>query len=80
MIQVRGDYLNLRPTDPTQGIFFKPASGPEVRAADYATIKPKSLVVLVPAGLSGALTVRVACFINGSVRSDTYTNPLITGP
>lgn len=80
LIQVRGDYLNFKTTDLTQGIFFKPATGPEVRAGSYAVIKPQSVVVLVPTGLTGPLIVRVSSFINGSVRSDTYTNPITPGP
>jgi hypothetical protein len=78
MIQVRGDYLKFDPADVAQGVFFQPGAGAEVRATDYAAIQPQSVIVLVPAGLTGALTVRVATHINGSVRSDTYTNQLTT--
>lgn len=78
LIQLRGDYLDLNTTDPTQGVFFTPASGAEVRATEYASPTPQGIVVLVPAALSGTLSVRVASFINGSVRSYTYTSPLTT--
>ena len=78
LIQVRGDYLKFDPSDATQGVFFQPAAGAEVRATDYAAILPQSVIVLVPASLTGPLTVRVATHINGSVRSDTYTNQLTT--
>lgn len=76
--QMRGDHLGLDPSDSVQGIFLKPGSNPEVRVTQYATITPSSVVFLVPDGLSGPLTVRVAVHINGSVRSYTYTNPLTT--
>lgn len=78
LIELRGDYMNLKPSDTAQGVFFKPAAGAEVRATEYAGITPQSVIVLVPAALSGALTVRIATHINGSVRSHTYTNPLTT--
>lgn len=78
MIQVRGDHLKFDPADATQGVFFQPSTGPAVRATDYAAIQPQSVIVLVPAGLTGPLTVKVATYINGSVRSDTYTNQLTT--
>ena len=78
LCQARGDRMNLDPADTDQGIFLKPGAGAEVRVTDYAAITPQSIVFLVPTGLTGALTVRVATFINGSVRSYTYTNPLTT--
>jgi hypothetical protein len=76
MIQLRGDHLNFAAADTTQGVFFKAGSAAEVRATDYAAQQPQSVIVLVPAGLTGPLTLRVASHINGSVRSYTYTNPL----
>ncbi|MBE7495722.1 MAG: hypothetical protein HS117_12295 [Verrucomicrobiaceae bacterium] len=79
LCQVRGDHMNLDPTDLNQGVFLKAGSDPEVRVTGYAAIEPTSIVFLVPAGLTGALQVRIATFINGSVRSYTYTN-LITTP
>ena len=78
LIQVRGDHMDFDRTDVTQGVFFKPGAGAEVRATEYGAVEPQSVIVLVPAALSGALTVRVATYINGSVRSYTYTNPLTT--
>ncbi|MBL9133996.1 MAG: DUF4469 domain-containing protein [Verrucomicrobiaceae bacterium] len=74
LIQLRGDNLKLNRADITQGVFFKAGAAAEVRATSYADIEPLSLTVLVPASLSGPLTVRVAAHINGSVRSYTYTN------
>lgn len=78
MIQVRGDYMNFNAADVTQGVFLKAGAAAEVRATDYAARQPQSIIVLVPAALSGPLTVRVASHINGSVRSYTYTNLLTT--
>lgn len=78
LIELRGEYMNLNPTQVTQGVFLKPVAGAEVRVAEYAGITPTSIIILVPAALSGALTVRIATFINGSVRSFTYTNSLTT--
>lgn len=78
LIQVRGDYMDLDPADANQGVFFKAGAAAEVRATSYAGIEPSSIIVLVPAALSGPLQVRVATFINGSVRSHTYTNLLTT--
>jgi Domain of unknown function (DUF4469) with IG-like fold len=76
LIQLRGDNLKLNKTDVTQGVFFKAGAAAEVRATVYGDIEPTTLTVLVPANLSGPLTVRVAVFINGSVRSFTYTTPI----
>lgn len=74
LIQLRGDNLKLNKADLIQGVFFKAGAAAEVRATVYGDIEPTTLTVLVPASLSGPLTVRVAVFINGSVRSYTYTN------
>lgn len=78
LIQLRGNHLNFDKTDLTQGVFLKPGSGAEVRVTEYATIQPQSVIVLVPTGLTGPLTLRVAAYINGSVRTSTYTDPLTT--
>jgi hypothetical protein len=76
LIRLRGDNLKFKKTDLTQGVFFTPASGPEVRATVYGILDPSEATVLVPATLSGPLTVRIATFINGSVRSCTYTHTI----
>lgn len=77
-IRIRGDHLRLDQTDLTQGVFFKAGAAAEVRAQFYSAMEPGQIVVTVPGTLSGALNVRIATFINGSVRSYTYTN-VITG-
>ena len=72
MIELSGFNLRFTKSDLTQGVFFRSGNNPEVRATVYGTVTPTSLSVLVPATLSGPLTVRSAAFINGSVRSFTY--------
>ena len=76
LIRLRGDHLKFKKTDTAQGVFFQPATGAEVRATIYGSIDPSEVTVLVPSTLSGPLGVRVAAFINGSVRSFTYTHPI----
>ena len=76
MIELIGDNLRFDESDPDQGVFFAPASGPEVRATVYGRNEPAMVVALVPAGLTGPQTVRIAAFINGSVRSFTYTDTI----
>lgn len=76
LIEIRGENLKLDKSDNAQGVFFTPASGPEVRATTYGNIDPGSITVLVPGTLSGPLSLRVAGFINGSIRTYTYGTPL----
>lgn len=74
LVEVRGNHLNFTPSDVAQGIFLKAGAAPEVRVTQYANISPQSVVILIPSGLTGPLNVRVASFINGSVRTATYTD------
>jgi len=76
MIELIGDNLRFDESDTEQGVFFSPASGPDVRATVYGRNEPSMVVALVPTGLTGPQTVRIAAFINGSVRSFTYTDPI----
>lgn len=76
MIELNGDNLRFDKADLTQGVFFRSGNDPEVRATVYGTMSPSSISVLVPGTLSGPLTVRVSAFINGSVRSFTYMDPI----
>lgn len=78
LIEVKGDNLKFDKTDTAQGVFFTPASGPEVRATSYGPINPRSVIVTVPAALSGPLTVKVVAYLNGSTRGFTYSIPLTT--
>ncbi len=77
MIQLRGDDLRFKMNDATQGVFFRSGSAAEVRATLYGQNEPGIVSCAVPAALSGPLQVRIAAFINGSIRSYTYTH-LIT--
>jgi hypothetical protein len=77
MIQLRGSYLRFKLADLTQGTFFRSGSAAEVRGTLYGQNEPGIVSVAVPAALTGPLTVRHAAYINGSVRSYTYTH-LIT--
>lgn len=72
LVQIRGNNLKFDRTDVQQGLFLRPAAGAEVRCTSYADIEPTSFTAIVPAALSGALTVRMVAKINGSLRSFTY--------
>lgn len=72
LIQIRGNNLKFDRNDVLQGLFLKPAAGAEVRCTVYADIEPTRFTALVPAALSGDLTVRMAAKINGSLRTFTY--------
>ncbi len=76
MIQLRGNNLRIKFSDPAQGVFFRSGASAEVRATLYGQNEPGILSAAVPTGLTGPLTVRVAAFINGSVRSYTYTHQI----
>jgi hypothetical protein len=80
LLEVRGNNLRFDRDDPAQGIFFTPAGGTEVRAGVYGPLLPKTVSVLVPTGLTGPLEVRIAAYINGSVRAFIYSMPLTQLP
>jgi hypothetical protein len=44
-----------------------------VRATTYGPIRPSSVIVLVPSGLTGPLQVRITASINGGYRSYLYS-------
>ena len=71
-IEIRGRHLKLDTTDPQQGVFFILPDGTEVRSRLYAGITRLRVIPQVPETLSGPLGVRVASWINGSVRSFLY--------
>ena len=80
LIELSGHNLRFDKADLSQGVFFRAGAAAEVRATTYGTVTPTSLSVLVPASLSGPLNVRVAAFINGSVRSFSYMDPITQLP
>jgi hypothetical protein len=73
LMQVRGDNLKINRNDTAQGIFLTNSAGVEVRCSAYSNIEPQSLTFLVPPGTTGPQTVRMTAFINGSLRSYTYS-------
>lgn len=73
LMQVRGDNLKFNRSDPLQGIFLTNSAGVETHCTVYADIEPQSFTFLVPAGTTGPQTVRITAYINGSLRSYTYT-------
>lgn len=75
-IRIVGHNLRFVKSDVTQGVFFIKPDGSEVRATVYGPLDPSQITVLVPATLSGALQVRIAAFINGSVRTHLYTRTI----
>lgn len=77
MVQLRGTNLRFKASDTTQGVFLRSGNSAEVRATLYGQNEPAIVSFAIPAGLSGPLSVRSAAYINGSVRSYTYTS-LIT--
>lgn len=76
MIQLRGNDLRFKLSDVTQGVFFRSGSAAEVRATLYGQNEPGIVSAAVPAALTGPLQVRISAFINGSVRSFTYTHAI----
>jgi hypothetical protein len=75
-IRLYGHDLRFDKSDVLQGVFFIKADGTEVRATVYGPINPSDVTVLVPAGLTGALQVRISAHINGSLRTYLYTRTL----
>jgi hypothetical protein len=53
-----------------------PCTGSEASAQEQETFPPEAFFVLVPASLSGPLSVRVANKINGSGRSFTFMDAI----
>jgi hypothetical protein len=76
MIELRGELLRFDKTDTGQGVVFIKPDGTKVRATVYGSNDPGKVQALVPAGLTGSLTICLMAFINGSVRCFTYTDPV----
>lgn len=76
MVIIHGQNLRFNKADLTQGVFIRNGNNPEVRLTVYGPINPGSVTALIPTGTTGAQTVRIAAYINGSVRSFTYQTPL----
>jgi hypothetical protein len=70
-LRITGADLKLDVADPAQGVFFRNATGTEVRATRYLTNTGGTLVVLVPAGLTGPQTLIVRVLFGPNLRQTT---------
>ncbi len=78
-IRVDGDNLKFDKTNVAEGLFAKPGGGAEVRLTTYLRITDTEILAVLPAALSGPLTIRAAAAVNGvTVRSFTYSTPITT--
>lgn len=71
-LTIKGQHLKLDQHDPAQGVFLRLEDGSEVRCALYGGNTRLRVFAVVPESVSGPVQVRVATFINGSVRSTVY--------
>ena len=78
IIQLTGNHLDFDKADSAQGVFYATAAAPgtKVRFNIYGAILPAQAQVVVPAGLSGPLTISVVNKISGSLRSSTYVTAI----
>lgn len=76
MIQINGSDLRFNKADLTQGVFIRSGNDPEVRLTTYGPITPGAVTAFIPTGTTGPQTVRIAAYLNGSVRSFTYQTPI----
>ena len=79
VLRISGGDLKLDPADPVQGVFFRPASGPEVRAVRYITVTDGQILVLVPATLTGPQTLIVRIKYGENLRQSTHNATLAQG-
>ncbi|MBI3881956.1 MAG: DUF4469 domain-containing protein [Verrucomicrobia bacterium] len=78
IIQLSGDHLAFDKTDTTQGVFYATAAAPgtKVHLASYGPISPTEINAIMPAGVTGALTITVVTKVSGTLRSTTYVHPI----
>jgi hypothetical protein len=76
--QFNGAHLDFDKSDPAQGVFYATAAAPgtKVRIASYGPITPTQINAIMPAGLSGPLTITVVVRIANSLRTTTYLHPI----
>ena len=79
VLRIHGNDLKLNPAAPAQGIFFRGASGPEVRATRYVTVTDRQILVLVPAALTGPQTLMVRTLSGVNLRQTTFETVLAQG-
>lgn len=69
---VNGSRLKFDPTRPDEGIYLVPAdAGPAIRVDSVERNRPRQLVFLVPAGLSGDYTLEVRARVRGGAELRT---------
>lgn len=71
-LRIIGDDLKIDTADATQGVFLKPAAGPEVRLTRYLTNTSSALLTLVPASVSGPQTLLVRVRFGENLRQTVY--------
>jgi hypothetical protein len=76
--QFSGDNLGFDKTALDEGVFYETAAAPgvKVRINSYGTITPTENNAIMPAGLTGALTMSVIIRISGSLRTATYLHTI----
>ena len=79
VLRIHGNDLKLNPAAPAQGVFFRGASGPEVRATRYVTVTDGQILVLVPAALTGPQTLMVRTRSGVNLRQTTFETVLAQG-
>jgi hypothetical protein len=64
--------------DTTAGsqVRFRKGDGSYVTATTYAYVKGRTVVVVVPSGLTGSIELEMTCLINRLSRTGTYPFPL----
>ena len=78
LFQISGSNLGIDKTDALQGVFYATAAalGTKVRITGYGPISPTEINAIMPAGLTGALTISVTVKISGTYRTATHLNPI----
>ena len=78
IIQLSGNHLDFDKADTAQGVFYATAAAPgtKVRISSYGPISPGQINAIMPAGVTGQLTISVSVKLSGSVRTGTYVHPL----
>ena len=78
-LRISGADLRLAASDPAQGVFFKNSAGAETRATRYLTATEGTLLVLVPATLTGPQTLIVRVKYEDNLRQTTHDATLAQG-
>ena len=79
VLRIHGNDLKLNPANPAQGVFFRGASRPEVRATRYVTVTDGQILVLVPAALTSPQNLMVRIKYGVNQRQTTFDTVLAQG-